>query len=164
MTDGASDQDPITIRPFHAGTPSRSPTGPHVGTHPKSHNSAASSTHASSHSGNVTRIISSTAARTQRPTCFDRHELNVILNVYGRRVAPGEWRDYARDMEKDRAVFSIFRRSSEMPIYRIEKNPKFARKQGAWSIVSASGQILKRGHELQAVLRIFESKPRLYQV
>ena len=77
--------------------------------------------------GSITRITSSTANRTQRPVCFDRLELNTILNVYGRRVADGEWRDYALDMEKDRAVFSIFRRSSEMPIYRIEKNPKLAK-------------------------------------
>ena len=114
--------------------------------------------------GNITRITSSTSTRTQRPVCFDRFELNTILNVYGRRVAAGEWRDYALDMEKDRAVFSIFRRSSEMPIYRIEKNPKLARKQGAYSVVSASGQILKRGHELRRVLSIFEKHLHLVEV
>jgi len=116
-----------------------------------------------SNSGGVTRIKSSTSTRTQRPVCFDRHELNTILNVYGRRVAAGEWRDYALDMEKDRAVFSVFRRSSEMPIYRIEKDPKLARRQGAFSIISASGQILKRGHELRRVLSFFDKHLRLVE-
>jgi len=73
---------------------------------------------------------------------FDRHELNALLGLYGRKVADGEWRDYAMDFLKDRAVFSVFRRSTEYPLYRIEKNPKFARKQGAYSVVSAAGQIL----------------------
>jgi hypothetical protein len=114
-------------------------------------------------SGGVTPITSSTATRTQRPVCFDRHELNTILNVYGHRVASGEWRDYALDMEKDRAVFSVFRRSSEMPIYRIEKKPKLARRQGAFSIISASGQILKRGHELRRVLSFFDKHLRLVE-
>lgn len=117
----------------------------------------------STNPGDIARITSSTATRAQRPVCFDRHELNVILNVYGRRVAAGEWRDYALDMEKDRAVFSIFRRSSEMPIYRIEKNPKLARRQGAFSVISASGQILKRGHELRRVLAIFDKHLRLVE-
>ena len=113
--------------------------------------------------GNITRITSSTSTRSKRPVCFDRHELNIILNVYGRRVAAGEWRDYALDMEKDRAVFSIFRRSSEMPIYRVEKNPKLARKQGAFSVISASGQILKRGTDLRRVLSIFDKHLRLVE-
>ncbi len=113
--------------------------------------------------GNITRITSSTSTQTKRPVCFDRHELNTILNVYGRRVAAGEWRDYALDMEKDRAVFSIFRRTSEMPIYRIEKNPKLARKQGAYCVISATGQILKRGTELRRVLSIFDKHLRLVE-
>jgi hypothetical protein len=113
--------------------------------------------------GNITRITSSTSMRSKRPICFDRHELIIILNVYGRRVAAGEWRDYALDMEKDRAVFSIFRRSSEMPIYRIEKNPKLARKQGAFSVISASGQILKRGSDLRRMLSIFDKHLRLVE-
>ena len=116
-----------------------------------------------SSTGNVTRITSSTSTQSKRPVCFDRHELNTILNVYGRRVAAGEWRDYALDMEKDRAVFSIFRRTSEMPIYRIEKNPKLARKQGAYCVISASGQILKRGTELRRVLSIFDKHLRLVE-
>src|SRR3954454_2544410 len=73
---------------------------------------------------------------------FSRHELNRILNLYGRKVAAGEWRDYAIDFLKDRAVFSVFRRASETPIYRIEKNPRLARRQGAYSVISATGLIV----------------------
>jgi Protein of unknown function (DUF2794) len=88
---------------------------------------------------------------------FDRRELNRILGLYGRMVAAGEWRDYAIDFLKDRAVFSIFRRSAEVPIYRIEKNPRLARRQGAYSVISATGLILRRGHELERVLRVLDS-------
>lgn len=94
-------------------------------------------------------------------TAFNRQELADILRVYGRFVATGEWRDYAIDMGREAAVFSIFRRSSECPIYRIEKSPKLARRQGAYSIVAASGQILKRGHDLQRVLTVFDKALRL---
>lgn len=87
---------------------------------------------------------------------FSRHELDRILGLYGRKVAAGEWRDYAIDFLKDRAVFSVFRRSSDVPIYRIEKNPRLARRQGAYSIVSVTGLILKRGHELDRVLRVLD--------
>jgi uncharacterized protein DUF2794 len=87
---------------------------------------------------------------------FSRRELERILGLYGRKVAAGEWRDYAIDFLKDKAVFSVFRRTSEMPIYRIEKNPKLARRQGAFSIVSVTGLILKRGHELDRVLRVLD--------
>src|SRR5256884_5225960 len=83
---------------------------------------------------------------------FDRRELNRILGLYGRKVAAGEWRDYAIDFLKDRAVFSVFRRASEVPIYRIEKSPKLARRQGAYTVISATGLILHRGHELDRVL------------
>jgi hypothetical protein len=95
-----------------------------------------------------------------REICFDRRELDAILRVYGRKVAEGEWRDYAIDHLGERAVFSIFRRASEMPIYRVEKIPALARKQGLYQIVTATGLILKRGHELAAVLRILD-KPKL---
>lgn len=111
--------------------------------------------------GSVTRITSSNASQSKRPVSFDRQELNTILNVYGRKVAAGEWRDYALDMEKDRAVFSVFRRTSEMPIYRIEKNPKLARKQGAYAVVTAGGQILRRGHDLAQVLKVLLKRPKL---
>ena len=89
---------------------------------------------------------------------FNRFELNRILNLYGRMVADGEWRDYAIDFLKDRAVFSIFRRASEVPIYRIEKDPRLARKQGVYSVISASGLILRRGHELDRVLLVIDRK------
>jgi hypothetical protein len=95
---------------------------------------------------------------------FDRRELNRILSLYGRMVAAGEWRDYAIDFLKDRAVFSVFRRSSEVPIYRIEKNPKLARRQGAYSVVSATGLIVRRGHELERVLRVLDKGPSLVAV
>ncbi|MBX2806412.1 MAG: DUF2794 domain-containing protein [Hyphomicrobiales bacterium] len=94
---------------------------------------------------------------------FNRQELNQILSVYGQRVAEGEWRDYAIDTLKDRAVFSIFQRAAEAPLYRIEKMPKLARRQGAYSIVNTTGLIMKRGHELWRVLRIFD-KTRLQLV
>jgi hypothetical protein len=87
---------------------------------------------------------------------FDRRELNRIFGLYGRKVAAGEWRDYAIDFLRDRAVFSVFRRASEVPIYRIEKNPKLARRQGAYAIVSATGLIVRRGHELDRVLRALD--------
>jgi hypothetical protein len=84
---------------------------------------------------------------------IDRRELNRIFNLYGRMVAAGEWRDYAIDFLRDRAVFSIFRRSSEVPLYRIENNPKLARRPGAYSVISATGLIVRRGPELDRVLR-----------
>ena len=84
---------------------------------------------------------------------FSRRELNRIFDLYGRKVAAGEWRDYAIDFLKDRAVFSVFRRASEVPLYRIEKDPKLARKQGVYSVISATGLIVRRGHELARVLR-----------
>ena len=87
---------------------------------------------------------------------FNRRELKRILDLYGRKVAAGEWRDYAIDFLKDRAVFSVFRRSSEVPIYRIEKNPKLERRQGAYSVISATGLIVRRGHELDPVLRAID--------
>ena len=89
---------------------------------------------------------------------FNRLELNRILNLYGRMVADGEWRDYAIDFLKDRAVFSVFRRASEMPIYRIEKDPRLARKQGMYSVISPTGLILRRGHELERVLLVIDRK------
>jgi hypothetical protein len=87
---------------------------------------------------------------------FNRRELKRILDLYGRMVAAGEWRDYAIDFLKDRAVFSVFRRTSEVPLYRIEKNPKLEQRQGAYSVISATGHILRRGHELDRVLRVID--------
>ena len=100
-------------------------------------------------------------AADTRPVTFQRRELDAILRVYGRMVAEGEWRDYAIDHLKEKAVFSAFRRTSEVPLYRIEKNPKNARRQGAFSVVASGGMIVKRGHDLETVLRVFEKKPRL---
>jgi Protein of unknown function (DUF2794) len=96
------------------------------------------------------------AAAPFNQVTFTRRELNRILDLYGRKVAAGEWRDYAIDFLRDRAVFSVFRRSSEVPIYRIEKNPKAARRQGAYSVISATGLIVRRGHELERVLRAID--------
>jgi hypothetical protein len=89
---------------------------------------------------------------------FSRRELRRILDLYGRKVAAGEWRDYAIDFLKDRAVFSVFRRTSETPLYRIEKDPKLSRRQGAYSVISATGLILRRGHDLEPVLRAIDKK------
>ena len=102
-------------------------------------------------------VTSATPASPNQVT-FDRRELNRILGLYGRMVAAGEWRDYAIDFLKDRAVFSVFRRASEVPIYRIEKDPRLARKQGIYSVISASGLILRRGHELDRVLLVIDRK------
>lgn len=90
---------------------------------------------------------------------FHRRDLDLILRLYGRMVAEGEWRDYAIDHLKDRAVFSVYRRTSEVPLYQIEKDPSRARKQGAYAVVSGTGAVLKRGHELVQVLKVFD-KPR----
>jgi hypothetical protein len=87
---------------------------------------------------------------------FDRRELDRIFKLYGRMVAAGEWRDYAIDFLRDRAVFSVFRRACEVPLYRIEKSPRLARRQGAYSVISATGLIVRRGHELDRVLRAID--------
>jgi len=87
---------------------------------------------------------------------FDRRELDALLRLYGRMVAAGEWRDYAIDGLRDFAAFSVFRRSSEAPLYRIEKHPDLARRQGAWAVVGQGGVVLRRGHELSQVLKMFD--------
>ena len=89
---------------------------------------------------------------------FDRLELGAILRLYGQMVAAGEWRDYGLDFLEETAVFSIFRRASEMPLFRIEKRPELRQKQGQYSVIAAGGVILKRGHELAQVLKIFDKK------
>jgi hypothetical protein len=94
---------------------------------------------------------------------FDRRELTQILNVYGRKVASGEWRDYAIDTLREKAVFSVFRRTCETPLYRIEKAPKQARRQGVYSVIAATGLILKRGHDLARVLRALDKGLRLVE-
>lgn len=95
---------------------------------------------------------------------FDRRELSAILNLYGRRVADGEWRDYAIDFSVEKATFSIYRRSSEVPLYRVEKTPALARKQGIYAVVAATGLILKRGPDLARVLSVLDRRPKLVVV
>ncbi|MAW78862.1 MAG: hypothetical protein CMI63_01385 [Parvularcula sp.] len=103
-----------------------------------------------------TSPASQPARRQPETVAFTRSELTRILSVYGYFVAAGEWRDYAIDSLNDAAVFSIFRRASELPLYRIEKRPALAKKQGAWVVVSMSGAVLRRGHELAQVLKVFD--------
>lgn len=106
------------------------------------------------------RVIPFPSGATTPQIAFDRLELRTIFNLYGRRVAEGEWRDYALDFRRDKAVFSIYRRSSEMPLYRIEKDPKLARRQGAYAVIAASGLVLKRGHDLARVIAVLEKPLR----
>lgn len=89
---------------------------------------------------------------------FDRAELGIILSVYGRFVAAGEWRDYAMSFLRDVAVFSVFRRATEHPLYRIEKRPRLRAAQGAYAVIGMDGRVLKRGHDLPTVLRVLEKK------
>lgn len=92
----------------------------------------------------------------QSVIAFERRELMLILSVYGRKVAAGEWRDYAMDFLKDRALFSIYARVSERPLYVVEKNPKLRNKQGQFMVTNQQGRILKRGHDLGQVLRVLD--------
>jgi len=96
--------------------------------------------------------------RPPQQVAFDRRELGVILALYGRMVAAGEWRDYAISCLHEAAVFSIFRRTAEHPLYRIEKRPRLARKQGPYALIGFDGQVLKRGHDLKTVLRVLERR------
>jgi hypothetical protein len=91
---------------------------------------------------------------------FDRFELQTIMGLYGRMVAAGEWRDYSIDFLRDRAVFSIFRRSSEMALYRVIKDPELRHRQGMYSVVAPGGLILKRGHDLATILRVIDKPLR----
>jgi Protein of unknown function (DUF2794) len=95
---------------------------------------------------------------------FDRSELRVIFNLYGAKVASGEWRDYAIDFTPAKAVFSVFRRTSEAPLYRIEKTPDLAKRQGAYSVISLNGLVLRRGHDLGRVLGAIDRKLKLVGV
>ncbi len=89
---------------------------------------------------------------------FDRRELGQILGLYGRMVAAGEWRDYGMSFLRDLAVFSVFRRTAETPLYRIEKRPKLRGRQGMYAVIGMDGQVLKRGHDLGGVLAVLERK------
>lgn len=136
-----SESDPIILRPRDAGMPVAAYAGQSGPTSPGERQSA--------------------ARDTPGITAFNRAELTTILDVYGRKVAAGEWRDYALDMGRDKAVFSIFRRTSEVPLYRVEKNPKLARKQGLYAVIAAGGMILKRGADLKRVLAVLDKSLRL---
>jgi hypothetical protein len=89
---------------------------------------------------------------------FDRRELMHVLGLYGRMVAAGEWRDYAMSFLPDVAIFAVFRRTAEHPLYRIEKRPKLRHRQGMYAVVGVDGRILKRGHDLRSVLHVLERK------
>ena len=89
---------------------------------------------------------------------FDRQELDRLLRLYGRMVASGDWRDYAIDGGRDAATFSVFRRSGETSLYQVEKRPALARRQGAWSVIAQGGVILRRGHDLEQVLKVFDAR------
>lgn len=97
-------------------------------------------------------------ARLPEQVSFDRAELGAILTLYGRMVAAGEWRDYGISCLREVAIFSIFRRTAEHPLYRIEKRPKLRQRQGMYAVIGMDGRILKRGHDLKAVLRVLEQK------
>jgi Protein of unknown function (DUF2794). len=98
------------------------------------------------------------ASGQPQQVAFDRAELSVILSLYGRAVAAGEWRDYGMSFLRDVAIFSIFRRTAEVPVFRIEKRPALRSKQGQYAVIGQQGQILRRGHDLRTVLRVLERK------
>jgi hypothetical protein len=102
-------------------------------------------------------------AKDPLPVTFHRRELDMILWIYGRMVGEGEWRDYALDHMRDVAVFSVFKRAGEMPLYQIIKNPKLANKQGAFSVVNTAGKVLKRGQDLKQVLKVFDKTLKLVE-
>ncbi|TPW27516.1 DUF2794 domain-containing protein [Martelella alba] len=119
-------------------------------------------------SGRIAAVVDlgqyrSNSGKEALPVTFHRRELDAILWIYGRMVGEGEWRDYAIDHMKDCAVFSVFKRSGEMPLFRIEKNPKLAAKQGAFSVTNTAGMVLKRGHDLRQVLKVFDRKLKLVE-
>lgn len=101
--------------------------------------------------------------KVEAPVGFDRRELDQILRIYGRMVAANEWRDYAIDHLKDRAIFSVYRRAHDLPLFQIVKDPRLARKQGMFAVVAATGAVLKRGQDLARVLGVFDSKLKLVE-
>ena len=111
-------------------------------------------------------VVPINPAKTARPkkskgpsqVAFQRAELAVILGLYGQMVSNGDWKDYAMDFLADRAEFSVYRRATETPLYRIVKTPAMAKKQGAYSVIAPGGLILKRGHDLKTVLRVFDKQ------
>lgn len=107
------------------------------------------------------QVLSFPSAAPPAEVTFDRQELRLILLLYGRMVAEGEWRDYGIDFNRERAVFSVYRRTSEVALYRIVKEPRLARRQGAYAVSTGTGMILKRGHDLARVLRTLETPLKL---
>jgi len=99
-----------------------------------------------------------TGRRISRPVVFDRREITAILDIYGRMVAAGIWRDYAIDGGSEEAVFAVFRRASEAPLYRIVKRPKLARRQGLYAVIGLDGRVLRRTDRLQTALAVFEKR------
>ena len=109
-------------------------------------------------------VVSLTAPKQQQRVemvSFNRRDIDILMQFYSKRVGTGEWRDYAMDMLKDRAVFSVFKRASEVPIYTVHKTPKLANKQGEWSLLNANGLTLKRGKDLRQVLKVLDKKPKI---
>lgn len=136
-----SDTDPIPLRPRTAGEAKSVTRGP----------GCYGSEHAAANQPAAKQVA------------FSRLELMEILSLYGRMVAAGEWRDYAMDFGAQKAVFSVFRRATEYPLYTIEKNPQLARKQGSYAVVAPNGLILKRGPDLKRVLDVLDKKLRPVQ-
>ena len=114
-------------------------------------------------SSGIANTITASTGSPSKPSqiSFDRRELNAILRVYGFNVAAGHWRDYSIDHLKDRAVFCVYRRANEAPLFRIEKVPARARRQGAYAVLNTAGTVLKRGHELTRVLAVLERRLQL---
>ena len=144
-----SDSDPIPLRPRIAGEQQLSGRG--------------AAQHGGVQGGQRLGLQSATHQPAVKQVVFSRVELMEILSLYGRMVAAGEWRDYAMDFGAQKAVFSVFRRATEFPLYTIEKNPQLARKQGAYSVVAPNGLILKRGPDLKRVLEVLDKKLRPVQ-
>jgi Protein of unknown function (DUF2794) len=103
-------------------------------------------------------IVTPFPAGKDRQTAFDRAELNLILDLYGRMVAAGHWRDYAIQMDRDVASFSAFRRATERPEFRIEKRPALRLRQGQWALIGEQGAVLRRGHDLRPLLAPVERR------
>ncbi|TDW16683.1 uncharacterized protein DUF2794 [Rhizobium azibense] len=118
---------------------------------------------ASSSSSVVVDLKEYKQSKDPPPVTFHRRELDAILWIYGRMVGEGEWKDYAIGHLKEKAVFAVFKRSGEMPLFRIEKDPRLAAKQGAYCVINANGMILKRGHDLQQVLKVFNKVLKLVE-
>ncbi|RKQ69152.1 uncharacterized protein DUF2794 [Litorimonas taeanensis] len=108
----------------------------------------------------MSNIVPIKKSRKKQPSqvAFDRRELGLILNIYGQMVSKGDWKDYAIDFLQDKAVFSIYRKATEHALYRVEKKPELKNKQGQFAVVAPGGLILKRGHDLATVLRVFDKQ------